>query len=394
MTSPPPASPIPEKTWLLLEKAGWPENRRVERHPRFGTPLMYAIEHMGAGSFWRAPVELLAARGVELDRTFKRDGRTTSALLFAVEAGDRDVVEILLRHGANPNMAKGLATPLQIAATAHNALMIRQTTRPQGLFMKNPQAATQMMMQADRESLGLGQTSGTSQPEGTYPDIAGLLLAAGAEVDKTLHNHPTALGLTRQPAMMKVLLDAGANPELPDREMPTCLLGLAQNAWQTHWDLAPFEVLLSGGANVFAVGIQNRGVLHMLARSSFSRTDSVEATTAAVSPLLTLLLDAGADINGRDICGCTPLMLAAVHHPQLIPAFLALGADPTLTSHTGETAIGLIEARPHSISIGSHEKPLIHEMGMALKNARDRQYLEQTLAPGISRPVAGPRNRI
>ena len=394
MTSPSAAPPIPENIWLLLEKAGWPQHRRVERHPRFGTPLMYAIEHMGTGSAWRAPVEELAARRVELDRTFKREGRTTSALLCAVESGDQKAVEILLRHGANPNLAKGQLTPLQLAAKVHQALMHMAATRTQNLNMKNIQASNQMMMQAALESLNVRRTPSASQREDTHVDIARLLLAAGAEVDKTLQTHPTALGLTRQPDMMKVLLDAGANPELPEREMPTCLLGLAQNAWLTRWDLAPFEILLSGGANAFAVARLGRGMLHVLARSSFSQTMSVEATTAAVSPLLTLLLDAGVAINGRDACGLTPLMMAAAHHPRMIPAFLALGADPTLTSSTGETAKSLLEARPVSISIGTDEQDLIREMAMVLDNASHRQHLEQTLAPGIVRPASGPRNRI
>jgi len=56
--------------------------------------------------------------------------------------------------------------------------------------------------------------------------------------------------------------------------------------------------------------------------------------------IVTVLLNAGADLRASDIHGHTPLMVAVTwSYPSVVRRLLEAGADPTATDNDGKTAL-------------------------------------------------------
>jgi ankyrin repeat protein len=92
------------------------------------------------------------------------------------------------------------------------------------------------------------------------------------------------------------------------------------------------ETLLKLGANAKVTNEWGEGPLHLLSTSPFS-IELYEARTK-------LLVDYGADIEGRDQFEKTPLMSAAANGtPELVGALLELGADVGAKTLAGKTAL-------------------------------------------------------
>ena len=340
MTTPP---PISETTWQLLEKAGWPAGCRKERHRTLGTPLMFAIEKMGAGTGWRSVTEELASRRVELDRVFSRNGRPTSALLHAVNAADVEAVDVLLRHGADPNIDGVPLTPLQLAASLHERNCARAKARAR-TFINNVQGFAHHLLanlkqtyQTPVEALGATREDALVED---FLSIARRLVEAGAEVEGCAHHPVPPLGLTRQADMMTLLLGAGADPEKPCGEAPTRLLGLARQVGDSGWDPAPFDALLNAGANPHATFPDGAGVVLTVLASS-----NPGDKTESIGPLLACFLAAGVDLDAKDNKGNTALMACAWRMPHLVPDLIAMGANAGLVNDKGETALDVLERR-------------------------------------------------
>lgn len=95
---------------------------------------------------------------------------------------------------------------------------------------------------------------------------------------------------------------------------------------------------LKHGAKLDRVNKQGQTALHIMAahRSSFD--------------CLSLLIDAGADVNAQDVQGNTPLMIAAAH-PQVAMRYdvvwnLFLKSDDSVRNHEGLSAYDIAKANP------------------------------------------------
>ena len=149
--------------------------------------------------------------------------------------------------------------------------------------------------------------------------------------------HPDVdLGEGLRPLMMvqsaeaaRVLVDHGANPNLRDAKGCSAL----HYAILTARSGEIISVLLNAGADVNARDNDADTPLNML------RVVFIEFQDFATSQtLLNQLVRAGADINSRDKFGDTLLHVAANNdHAPLAAAVLALGADSTLVNHSGDT---------------------------------------------------------
>ena len=68
-------------------------------------------------------------------------------------------------------------------------------------------------------------------------------------------------------------------------------------------------------------------------------------TTVSTDPeVLSLLLEAGADVNARNVDGATALMMAAMHGAdsvEVINALIKAGADVNAKTEEGKTALDL-----------------------------------------------------
>lgn len=147
------------------------------------------------------------------------------------------------------------------------------------------------------------------------------LLAEGVPVDARDRNGETALAAAagyRQPAVVRLLLDRGANPNLVSRRSTP----LANAAWDGELDIA--RMLLKAGAD------------------PNPPLDSPPIYTAALSgspEMVLLLLRAGARPDPASAWEPPLHHAAAVGYADIVKALLQWGADPTRVNRDGETPL-------------------------------------------------------
>ncbi|KAK9813546.1 hypothetical protein WJX73_006231 [Symbiochloris irregularis] len=248
--------------------------------------------------------------GQEIDKI--RDGRGRTCLHFAAQAGHTEACRLLIEElGADADSAtEDGDTPLQLAAAAgklavckllvsHGAHVWRDNvSSPQPLH----RAAAAGNVPVVRWLLDNGTPVDLPSPAGTP-----LLWASGSG----------------QVATSKVLLEAGANPDVQGTDGVSAIL-MAAAAGSS----AAVRALIKAGANVNVKATGAVTPLHTAAECGSLET--VEA-----------LLEAGADANARDSGGHTPLSAAAHEGDRAIVELLLSATKPYCPDWTVE---GVLEA--------------------------------------------------
>jgi ankyrin repeat protein len=192
-----------------------------------------------------------------------------------------------------------------------------------------------------------------------WESIASELIKAGAKLDEVDKNGDTALNFSAEfenPRITRLLLDAGANPDIQDKWKQTPLIkcttkqnwgsallllekkanvhlsspsGTALHYAAGHGDIVSVNFLLKAGADVNATDHSGETPL-IVASQDFPH-----------SFILTPLLNAGAHVNAQDKEGRTALSHAVnpLLNIPLVELLMENGADPTLQDKGGVTPI-------------------------------------------------------
>ncbi len=307
-----------EKVRLLLETATDPNYR----DPITGvTPLLTAAYYGNLEA-----TQLLIRHGADIDDVpwgltearirassvpiQQRDlmwtaSRGDTALITAIRRGHSDVARLLLEAGADPLQPNRLVeTPGLFAARKGDAAVMRLLIA-KGLDPDEAQAgqlldyfiANIIDEQQLRPLLIEAAANG-------HADTARVLLEAGADPDIRDAEGKTALFWAASQGFtptVQLLLEAGANPDLPDLTGMNPLMAAAKNGFRRV-----VALLLENGAEVNAVEESGR---------PFEREDSrmtalAYATRGGHTEIVRLLLEHGADSRLRNAAGETPLDIA------------------------------------------------------------------------------------
>ena len=345
------ASNLTEVISALLDEGADP----TARDSHGSTPL-----HAAVASWWRASdnsVRLLAAAGADVNA---RNSEGETPLDIARNRNATATVQTLIELGADPEAAGG----------AYNA--------------PDPAACEQW---GTESFFAVASTEVVADCIAGGADVRALVGESHRPAEPLIH----AAGSTRDPAVISVLLEAGADPHVRESyqhytalhraaqkgtgEVVRTLLAAAAdpNAWATGfyidwgWGWTPLHLaarsnrdpdasraLIEAGADLaarsgtrysegnsplhYAGSNPNPAVMAVLlgagadvtALSRNGRTPLHEAAAYASDPAaIELLVAAGADINAHDANGYTPLHSAAWFNarPEIATALIAAGAD-------------------------------------------------------------------
>ena len=239
-----------------------------------------ATLHFAARRGDKAKIKTLLSVGViDLNISAYVDGFTP--LMMAAENGHTDIVLLLLDHGAKLSKEDRCG----LSALHHAALA--------------------------------GQI-----------EIVRLLFDLGAEpqLNKVVYNHIKYLKYHEQHDIIKILLQAGANPNMTyvDGEFPLLLAAMNNNK-------TVVRILLQGGAKP-DIGNQ------------YGTTPLHQATSLGHKSMVKQLIDGGADPNKKDIWGRTSLHEAVVEKAEeVIKLLVDMGADPNIRDEKGRTPITIAQ---------------------------------------------------
>jgi len=302
-------------------------------------------------------------------------------IMFAARAGNVDIAKLLIQKGATPNKTTHGHAPLVIA--------IEQGHVPMARFLLEEGADPNVLMDNGNRPLSASFAIGGRQrgydpnaPVYEPPDkelLVRELLENGADPNgrrgvplpgsRVFSPDGQASGFDRGPTdpdnfgvsrswtdatpfwvaahkadvnLMRVLLDAGADPSLTTADGTTALMvasGLShagdryEKFWSADYAANAVEFLIEIGAPVNAV---NSGGFTALHGAAFVGADTVTE----------LLVKHGANINAQDFAGRTAFRIAQGHkgggmsfvsRPTTESLLTALGADTTLGPHFNET---------------------------------------------------------
>jgi len=257
-----------------------------------------------------------------------RDEQGDAPLLYAAAVGSIEAMKLLLDKGADVNAQNAFGT---------SALMISAVDIAKVRLLVERGANVKLASKQGRTALFVAAMSDQSA------DIVRYLVAKGADLkarDAFGNTILTAAVVGNDLNTIRIALDAGVDVNAVGATGLTPLLVSAGYA-----NIEATKLLLSKGAKVNAVtetpglfpgddpksgpvALHNFTPLHM-------------AMPLASKEVVQTLLEAGADVNAKDLRNMTPLMLAVAtnrQNPVVIRMLLDHGANVDVQSNAGETA--------------------------------------------------------
>jgi ankyrin repeat protein len=197
-----------------------------------------------------------------------------------------------------------------------------------GQYMFNNRKQSYQTTGAEEVTLQQGLTAPSLYVDGDYRKIEQFLLS-GAYVNTRSGSGKTPLMVAVRnncaPEIVKLLLKSGADPNLRDSKGRTALMYAAGHSYMTSINL-----LLQAGSKIDEEE-EHTGLTSLM--FSLIKQREIQVVTG--------LIDAGADVNHRDIIGETPLMMAARYATGslVVEMLVKSGADPTAVNNAGSSVL-------------------------------------------------------
>ena len=267
-------------------------------------------------------------------------GRSTesASLISAVQEGDIQRVAQLLDAGLDIDGTDADGrTPLHHAAAAGHYRLVEKLVRIG--------ASVDARAQDSTTPLGAAAEAG-------HTDVVRLLKLAGADVSR-----PQGLGRTPlivssrlwDSAMVHLLLELGADSGERDRAEGTALMAAVQallDREMTPQAEATVRVLLDAGADPNALNDDRQSALMLLA--GIRSTAVNPKLSRGLADVAQTLINAGAEVNARDVSDWTPLhAAAAIGLREVAEALLEAGADTEALDINGNMPSDIALERGH-----------------------------------------------
>ncbi|VUC24200.1 unnamed protein product [Clonostachys rosea] len=316
--------------------------------------------------------ELLLANGADLE--VGDEERQTSPLCTAVLARQHQMVEYLLKRGANPvAQTTDGATSISLAAFAGSMdllrLMFEYGRDKEGMTSERARIFPGAVVAGNMELIELLLDSGVDAdhlfPPGWtalhiavdqgHVGLARLLLDRGADIERlrvVAEGHCNPLGLAMHAKnfdMVSLLLDRGANPRAKQGSFRHTPLHICCRDDQP--ELA--RLLLDRGADPSEADIHGMTAMHFAAASNSASCIRYWADPSAVgsrqsTPLsfaicsnhkeaVKTLIELGADLN--IVQSQSTYLGLATREPSMVELLIELGADVSLLDSAGRTAL-------------------------------------------------------
>lgn len=275
---------------------------------------------------------------------FGKIARATSYLPDAVQLGNRQIVEVLLQAGGDPNFRGNGKDPALLSLSekatpelVHDLILAGARLNARDDYGENAvmTAARSGNTAALKELIGAGAQLNATNSAGETALFAAarsngsaalvLLLESGISVNARNESGDTALMTMVSDGSFenfKTLLARGADTGLVNDDGKTALLLAAENE-----DLQIAKLLIEMSARVDVQDLNGETALMIAAAAGHDQT-------------VVLLMNSGADLNVTDSDGQTALMKAAIAGKvDCLQVLLGRGADPTLRDKEGKTAL-------------------------------------------------------
>lgn len=324
----------PGEAVAIDEVRGWP-------------PLLYACYSRwhridpGRAAGMAEVVRLLLDAGASPDTNNGARQGFRSALKGAVEVNNPDVARVLLEAGANPDLGRPIGEAAGLRdhrclelLLSHGARVVARTWTVGAAVFADDAYAVSLLLKAMEDVDGPAAREATEMlPDGAAdasPEVVAALLAAGADpkaVDDDRGLSALRLAVRAGKDQTAALLVSRGAPDDStdiDRFIGACLRADRQSAEElvaAHPDLRDrltdddhaTVVEAAGSASVAAVGLMLELGFSPHSRNGFGEQPLHSAAYAGNADMVRLLIDAGADVDGRDTrFDSTPLAFATV----------------------------------------------------------------------------------
>ncbi|MEK6333854.1 MAG: ankyrin repeat domain-containing protein [Acidobacteriota bacterium] len=266
----------------------------------------------------------------------------TNALAYAVENNNRDMVNVLISAGANPNSENkyGQTALMHLDAQATTQLVHDLIAAGAGVNAQDVSGETVLMRAANhcsfeviKELIEAGAKIDAKDDDRNTvlmraalnedARIVKFLIKAGLSLDARNEAGESALyfaATSGKGENLRALIDAGATISPKSKEIAEAMVAAANNE-----DFYTVKILLDAGASAKA--------------SDGDRTVLMRAALNGTPQIIKALIDAGAEINAVDNDGWTALMHA--NEVENVRALLNAGADMTIRNKEGLTALAM-----------------------------------------------------